>query len=79
MSSVMVVSLANSYSFRIRQVCRARLRLLILFTLMYGILPLLFLRVEIDIMFCLWMITRVLHGFTLCITAVSYFLTIAPL
>ena len=46
---------------------------------MYEVLPLLYLMVEIDIMFCLWLIARVLPGFTLCITVVSYFLTIAPL
>ena len=75
----MAVNLASSYSVRIRQVCPALLHLLILFTLMYGVLLLLYLRVKIDIMFCLWMIALVLYGFTLCITAASFYLTIAPL
>ena len=74
-----VVSLANSYNYLIHRVRLGLLPLVILFILMYGVLPLLFPKVAIDIMFYLSMTALVLLGFISCTIAVSYFLSIAPL
>ena len=50
---VVVVSLASSHNYLICLVYLSRLLLLILFILMYGVLPLLFSKVVIDIMLSL--------------------------
>jgi hypothetical protein len=61
---VKVVILANKYNFHTLLVIPILLNLLILFTLMFGVQLLLFLKVVINIMSFLLMIILVILGFT---------------
>ena len=58
-------SLENRYNFHIPRVFLIQLDLLILFTQMYGVLPLLLQRAVTNTMSFLLMIILVIHGFIL--------------
>jgi len=61
--NVLVVNLENRFSFHILLVAQKLLNLLLLYTLMYGVLLLLYQKVAINTMLSLLMITLAIPGF----------------